>query len=200
VLRQLVDRPQAFAEVAQTALQLCHFDPLTGEDQRHAENTDEECEAACYNCLMSYYNQMEHRLLDRQAIKDILMTLTGATVQSSPSALSRAEHFRRLKNLCQSDLERDWLDFLEQRNLNLPSHAQKLVESCQTRPDFLYERECLAIYVDGPHHLYPERRQRDAAQTECMEDRLGYLVVRFDVNDNWEQIIARFPHIFGVNA
>jgi ATP-dependent helicase YprA (DUF1998 family) len=200
VLRQLVDRPQAFAEVAQTALQLCHFDPLTGEDQRHAENTDEECEAACYNCLMSYYNQMEHRLLDRQAIKDILMTLTGANVQSSPSALSRAEHFRRLKNLCQSDLERGWLDFLEQRNLNLPSHAQKLVESCQTRPDFLYERECLAIYVDGPHHLYPERSQRDAAQTECMEDRLGYLVVRFDVNDNWEQTIARFPHIFGVNA
>jgi very-short-patch-repair endonuclease len=200
VLRQLVDRPQAFAEVAQTALQLCHFDPLTGEDLRHAENTQEECEAACYNCLMSYYNQMEHRLLDRQAIKDILMTLTGANVQSSPSALSRAEHLRRLKNLCQSDLERDWLDFLERRNLNLPSHAQKLVESCKTRPDFLYERECLAIYVDGPHHLYPERRQRDAAQTECLEDRLGYLVVRFDVIDNWEQIVARFPHIFGVNA
>ena len=104
-----------------------------------------------------------------------------------------------LKNLCQSDLERDWLDFLEQRNLNLPSHAQKLVESCKTRPDFLYERECLAIYVDGPHHLYPERRQRDTAQTECLEDRLGYLVVRFDVSDNWEQIVSRFPHIFGVN-
>jgi ATP-dependent helicase YprA (DUF1998 family) len=199
VLRQLVDRPQAFAEIAQTALQLCHFDPLTGEDLRHAENTQEECEAACYNCLMSYYNQMEHRLLDRQAIKEILMTLTGANVQSSPSALSRAEHLRRLKNLCQSDLERDWLDFLEQRNLNLPSHAQKLVESCKTRPDFLYERECMAIYVDGPHHLYPERRQRDAAQTECLEDRLGYLVVRFDVSDNWEQIVSRFPHIFGVN-
>jgi ATP-dependent helicase YprA (DUF1998 family) len=200
VLRQLLDTPTAFAEVAQTALQLCHFDPMTGEDWRHAENTEEECEAACYNCLMSYYNQMEHRLLDRQAIKEILMTLTGATVQASPSALSRAEHLKRLKNLCQSDLEREWLDFLEQRNLNLPSHSQKLVESCHTRPDFLYERECMAVYVDGPHHLYTERQLRDAAQTECMEDRLGYLVVRFDVNDNWEQIVSRFPHIFGVNS
>lgn len=199
VLRQLVDHPQAFADIAQTALQLCHFDPLTGDDLRHAENTQEDCEAACYNCLMSYYNQMEHRLLDRQSIKEFLMVLTGASVQSSPSALSRAEHLRRLKNLCQSDLERNWLDFLEQRNLNLPSHAQKLVESCTTRPDFLYERECMAVYIDGPHHLYPERRQRDAAQAECMEDQLGYLVVRFDVNDNWEQIVSRFPHIFGVN-
>jgi very-short-patch-repair endonuclease len=148
---------------------------------------------------MSYYNQMEHRLLDRQSIKEFLMVLTGTSVQSSPSALSRVEHLRRLKNLCQSDLEREWLDFLEQRNLNLPSHAQKLVESCHTRPDFLYEKECLAVYVDGPHHLYPERRLRDAAQAECMENQLGYLVVRFDVNENWEQIISRFPHIFGVN-
>ena len=42
---------------------LCHFDPLTGEDQKHAPGAKEDCEAACYNCLMSYYNQMDHRLL-----------------------------------------------------------------------------------------------------------------------------------------
>lgn len=199
VLRQLLQGNE-FAEVAQTALQLCHFDPATGEDLRRAENSDEDCEAACYNCLMSYYNQMEHRLLDRQTIKDILMTLAGASVQASPSALSRAEHLRRLKNLCQSDLEREWLDFLEARNLNLPSHAQKLVESCHTRPDFLYERECVAIYVDGPHHQYPERQERDAAQQECMEDGLGYSVLRFGLTDDWEQIIARYPNTFGVHS
>jgi ATP-dependent helicase YprA (DUF1998 family)/very-short-patch-repair endonuclease len=197
VLRRLLDDPQAFADIAQLALQLCHFDPLTGEDKLHAEGMDENCEAACYNCLMSYYNQMEHRLLDRKTIKDVLIQLSGSVAKTSPSALSREEHLRRLRNLCQSDYEREWLDFMEQRNLTLPSHAQKLVESCNTRPDFLYEKDSVAIYVDGSHHLLEERQKRDAMQTECMED-LGFSVVRFGIFADWEQIIKNYPHVFGV--
>jgi hypothetical protein len=57
VLRRLLDDAQAFADVAQLALQLCHFDPETGEDKLRPDGVDENCEAACYNCLMSYYNQ-----------------------------------------------------------------------------------------------------------------------------------------------
>jgi ATP-dependent helicase YprA (DUF1998 family)/very-short-patch-repair endonuclease len=197
VLRRLLDDPQAFADVAQMALQLCHFDPLTGEDKYHAEGMDENCEAACYNCLMSYYNQMEHRLLDRKTIKDVLILLSGSVAKTSPSALSREEHLKRLLNLCQSDYEREWLDFMEQRNLTLPSHAQKLVESCNTRPDFLYEKDSVAIYVDGSHHLLEERQKRDAVQSECMED-LGFTVVRFGIFADWEKIIKNYPHVFGV--
>jgi ATP-dependent helicase YprA (DUF1998 family)/very-short-patch-repair endonuclease len=199
VLRRLLDDPQAFADVAQLALQLCHFDPQTGEDKLHAEGVDENCEAACYNCLMSYYNQMEHRLLDRKTIRDVLMELSGVVAKTSPSALSREEHLRRLHNLCQSDLEHEWLDFMEQRNLTLPSHAQKLIESCHTRPDFLYEKDCVAIYVDGPHHEFASRKERDVSQTECMEN-IGHTVIRFDVKDDWEKIVAKHPHIFGVKS
>jgi len=196
VLRRLLDDPQAFAKVAAEALHLCHFDPLTGEDLRHAPDAKEDCEAACYGCLMSYYNQMDHRLLDRQSIKDILMELIASTARVSPQAISRAEHLQRLQNLCQSDFERAWLDYLEDHHYNLPSHAQKLIESCHTRPDFLYEKDCVAIYVDGFHHLFEERRQRDIAQTECMEN-LGYTVVRFGIQDDWEKVIAKYPHVFG---
>lgn len=197
VLRRLLDAPQAFAEVAQRALELCHFDPQTGEDLRRAENATEDCEAACYGCLMSYYNQMDHQLLDRKVIKDILITLSGTTADISPSALSRTEHLKRLRALSESDLEREWLDFLDKRNLNLPSHAQKLIEGCSTRPDFLYEKDCAAIYVDGSHHLYEERKQRDVAQSECMED-IGYSVIRFGLLEDWEQILKKYPNIFGV--
>lgn len=199
VLRRLLDDPQAFADVAQLALQLCHFDPQTGEDKLRADGVDENCEAACYNCLMSYYNQIEHRLLDRITIKDVLMDLTGTLAKTSPSALSREEHLKRLHNLCQSDLEHKWLDFMEGQNLTLPSHAQKLVESCHTRPDFLYEKDCVAIYVDGPHHEFASRKERDASQAECMED-LGYTVIRFDVKDDWEKIVKSKQGIFGVRS
>jgi hypothetical protein len=84
VLRRLLDEPQAFAQVAGEALTLCHFDQESGEDLRRAPGAKEDCEAACYNCLMSYYNQMDHRLLDRQSIKDFLLTLAGSTPQLSP--------------------------------------------------------------------------------------------------------------------
>jgi len=101
-----------------------------------------------------------------------------------------------LLNLCQSDLEREWLTFIEKSNLRLPSHAQLLLETCHTRPDFFYEQEHAAIYVDGPHHQYPERQQRDQTQRECMEDT-GYTVIRFSIKDDWDQIIKRYPSIFG---
>lgn len=196
VLRRLLDEPGAFAEVTGEALALCHFDLQSGEDLRRAPGAKEDCEAACYHCLMSYYNQMDHRLLDRQSIKDFLFILTRSTAYSSPQVISRAEHLQRLRNLCQSDLERDWLDYIEKHNFNLPSHAQKLVEACHTRPDFLYEKDCAAIYVDGYHHLFEERRQRDLEQVECMED-MGYTVVRFGVLNDWDQIVAKYPHLFG---
>ncbi len=197
VLRRLLNDPRAFAEVAREALRLCHFDPRTGEDLRHAPGAREDCEAACYDCLMSYYNQMDHRLLDRQAIKSILIELADSTAQISPQGISRAEHLQRLRNLCQSDLEKSWLDYLELHNYNLPSHAQKLIEACNTRPDFLYEKDCVAIYVDGYHHLFEDRKVRDHSQQACMED-MGYSVIRFDVLESWQRVFEQHPTIFGL--
>lgn len=196
VLRRLVDDTGAFARVAVQALQLCHFDPRTGEDLRRAPNAREDCEAACYDCLMSYTNQIDHPFLDRQAIRAYLMRCSRSTLEASPQVASRSEHVGRLLALCQSDLEREWLAFLGAGNYRLPTHAQRLIEACQTRPDFLYESEHAAIYVDGPHHRYPERQARDLAQQECMEDT-GYTVIRFALQEDWEGIIKRYPSIFG---
>lgn len=196
VLRRLLEAPQAFAEVAAEALRLCHFDPSSGEDLRRAPNAKEDCEAACYDCLMSYFNQSDHRRLDRQAIKETLLALAQAEAHISPTTLTRAEHLQQLRNLCQSDLEQQWLDYLEQHGLNLPSHAQPLIANCHTRPDFLYEKDHVAIYVDGYHHLFPERRARDQAQQECMED-CGYTVIRFGLLDDWQALIAKYGSIFG---
>ena len=70
MLRRLVDEPDALARVAREALRDLPLRP------RHRARTAggppgarEDCEAACYDCLMSYGNQPDHRLLDRQAIR-----------------------------------------------------------------------------------------------------------------------------------
>src|SRR6266702_2381306 len=196
VLRRLLDEPQALREVAQEALRLCHFDPETGADLRHAPRAQEACEAACYDCLLSYYNQRDHRLLDRQAIRDFLFDLAEAHVVAGPTEKPRSEHLEHLMRQADSELERKWLRYLEKHQFHLPTHAQRLIESCGTRPDFYYEDNMVAIYVDGHYHEYPERRERDAAYTMCLEDR-GYIVIRFGHEEDWASKIAEYPNIFG---
>lgn len=196
VLRLLVDDPQALRRVARTALDMCHFDPDTGADRRRAPRSREDCEAACYDCLRSYANQMEHDLLDRHQVRDVLLDLAVASVHASPAPQPRQVHLENLMGLCGSNLERDWLRFLEERCLALPSDAQVLIEECHTRPDFLYRSQQVAIYVDGPPHDFPDRQQRDAAQRAALEDR-GYTVIRFGHNDDWASIVAAHRDVFG---
>ena len=197
VLRLLLEDSTAFNRVAKQALSLCHFDPDTGQDLKRPPEGKEDCEAACYDCLLSYFNQPDHAILDRKAIRDLLLKFRDANVNLSPVAPPRAVHFERLRNQCQSALEKSWLQFLEDAGYNLPSRAQVYFEECSTRPDFLYEDKMVAIYVDGPHHEYPERKERDAQQMDCLADILTYQVIRFGHQDDWEQIVDSHPYIFG---
>ena len=90
------------------ALRLCHFDPDTGEDLRRAPGAREDCEAACYDCLMSYANQRDHALLDRQLIA-ICCSSGRGQVSASPVSRPAQRPSPDLLNLCDSELERDWL-------------------------------------------------------------------------------------------
>ncbi len=170
VLKNLLDDPLALQDVAKRALEICHYDPQTGEDRRRAPGAKEDCEAACYDCLMNYGNQRDHKLLDRKALRDFLLNLASCRCRASPAHQPRTEHLALLERLCESELERKWLRMLNAKNLRLPMKAQVLIESCQTRPDFLYEEALVAVYVDGPPHDFPDRQQRDATATERMED------------------------------
>ena len=196
VLRRLVDEPAAFVAVVRRAQELCHFDPDTGEDLRRAPTSKDDCEAACYDCLLSYGNQPDHRILDRQAIRDLLASLAGATVELSAAGVPANVHLEELSRKAGSELERRWLDWMHARQLRLPSRGQVLVADAATRPDFLYDGHALAIYVDGTPHDFPERQERDRKQETALED-LGWSVVRFGHRDDWSAVVAKYPEIFG---
>jgi hypothetical protein len=67
VLRRLVREPRALGRVARQALELLHFDPETGTDLRRAPGARHDCEAACYDCLLSYRNQCDSKLEERSS-------------------------------------------------------------------------------------------------------------------------------------
>jgi len=192
VLRRLVDEPNAMSEVARKALELLHFDSETGDDRSEGED---RCESACYDCLMGYYNQRDHEFLDRMLVKDYLLRMASSVVKASSGGQSRSDQYQRLVNLTDSDLERGFLKHIYDGEYRLPSDAQRMFDQCHTRPDFIYDEQRTVVYIDGPHHEYPERAERDARQTEDLED-LGWTVVRID-DDDWGAAVSKHPNIFG---
>ncbi|MGH9065327.1 MAG: helicase-related protein, partial [Acidimicrobiales bacterium] len=196
VLRHLVDDTGAMAEVARRALDQCHFDPSSGEDQSRAPGASEDCEAACYDCLMSYANQVHHLVLDRHLVRDDLVALARAEVAVSPGPAGRDRHLASLLGLAGSGLEREWLELLAAGGWRLPDQAQRLLAAAGTRPDFTYDAAHVAVYVDGPAHDHPERAGRDAAAEAALEDQ-GWQVVRFPARGGWAATLASHPGVFG---
>lgn len=196
VLRELVEEPERLGSVCRRALEIAHFDPDTGEDRRRAPGAREDCEAACYDCLLSYYNQRHHRYIDRHAARRPLMEWRDAIVSVSPTPRPREAEVQRLLNACQTKLEKTWVGTVDAMGLKLPSDAQVLIEFCSTRPDFLYREDAVAIYVDGPHHDTPDQQLADRRIQEDLENA-GYSVVRFNHADNWAPIFKQYEGVFG---
>jgi hypothetical protein len=83
VLTRLVAEPDLLAEVAREALAIMHFDLAAGIPDAPTslvDTPDAACVAACYRCLMSYYNQPDHELLDRrdEPARGLLLRLARA--------------------------------------------------------------------------------------------------------------------------
>jgi very-short-patch-repair endonuclease len=196
VLQRLLSEPEAIQRVAKTALELLHYNPDTGAHLRFGPSSEEECEAACYDCLMTYSNQMDHALLDRTTIRDYLRELAAGTVGPVQGPTEPEEHYGGLYEQCDSELEREWLAYLEERGLNLPSRAQVRISDCGTQADFYYDSHNTAVYIDGPPHDYPSRQNRDRQQELCLEEA-GYFVIRFGNTVDWDAVIAEYPSVFG---
>ena len=196
VLRRLAREPGALPAVARRALELCHFDPATGEDRGSARGARERCEAACYDCLLSYGNQRDHRLLDRQRIRGLLLRLAAAEVSISDGPEPPDVHLAKLKSLAGSDLERRWLDFLHARGYVLPATAQKAIPNVYARPDFAYDATTV-VFIDGPVHGYANIAERDTKIRDTL-DAAGYLVIAFGPGEaTWPGVLAKYPNVFG---
>ncbi len=103
-LSRLIEEPDALAQVARAALAVCHSDEA-GHDLKP------DCRAACYECLLSFDNQAEALLIDRHAIRDLLLQLAHSQVEPQHAGRSRSEHLAWLLSLtdARSELERRFL-------------------------------------------------------------------------------------------
>jgi Lhr-like helicase len=98
VLSRLVGDPQAISKVAMEALSLMHFDKVneaiaSGDAKLLVDRDGEACVRGCYRCLLSYFNQPDHELIDRASdeAKQMLIDLArGEVVLSAAPARSES--------------------------------------------------------------------------------------------------------------
>lgn len=211
VLTRLATEPEALSAVAAKALEVMHFGaPPAGQPWARkslAEELDRDgkplCDAGCYRCLLSYYNQPDHTLIDRKdkdadgLLLDILCRLTLARSHQGTQGRDPSEHDAELARTAGSSLEQAWLNHVGEHGYRKPDRGQHRIAGAKACADFFYDDLNLAVFVDGPHHETGAQRSQDATIDRTL-DELGYLVVRFPKEKaRWTDIFKNNADLFG---
>ncbi|MEV5239855.1 protein kinase [Streptomyces cinnamoneus] len=209
VLRRLQAEKAALAKAAQHALAICHFGP-EGDDLG-GPHPDRPCELGCYECLLTYANQLNHALINRHTVRDLLVRLASATAHRESRGESRSEQFRRLldqspaeptaveKSAAELAARGDFLGWVKTRGLRLPDATGTFLTEANATPDFVYYLPGvkLAVFVDTPD------KELDALRDEDAEERLldaSWDCVRFPHGADWDAIAAAHARYFGSPA
>lgn len=194
VLTRLAHEPQSLAQVATNALKLMHFEaPSTGVwNWEHLDTLERKnplgtriCEAGCYQCLLSYYNQPDHELINRRdadALR-LLVALANAqvvrTIATEPSSSSKGGDSpdERLQN---------WLDALNQQGLRLPDATLVPVRDGAAVAAAQYKGAQTLVFLKSINE------ETVAALTDK-----GWRILDFSDPDLWSSLFRQHSAVFG---
>jgi hypothetical protein len=117
VLHRLIEEPEAIGRVVRRVLELMHFGNVeaavaAGDPALLQEKEDETCVRGCYRCLLSYYNQTDHELIDRaspEVLRLLIEIAGGSLVREAPQGPSAGGDGG------------DWLPVIEAAGLRKPA-------------------------------------------------------------------------------
>ena len=186
VLTRLVSQETAFAAVARTALQIMHLNVRDGSLPESPSDIPDEpeaaCVAACYRCLMSYYNQPDHENLDRrdEDARTLLLRLARARTASSEDRSSRAAG-----SVAGGDsIEERWRAEASRRGIPDPDPEPLLAGERSVR--CVWRRHYVAALID----------EADRPALAPMDD-LGFEVIPFEEPAGWNAAFARLASALG---
>jgi very-short-patch-repair endonuclease len=192
VLRRLVEEEDLISKVATAALERLHFDPATGDDK------SEKCSHACYECVLSYSNQPDHRNLDRHLVLSVLQDLALSSTSRRHGGRDYDGQYTFLKNLTdsRSKLEQNFVEHLYNTRRDLPDEAQRAISEVPTIPDFYYSGSHACICCDGSVHDDPTQKQKDTDLRRKLRE-FGYRVIAIRYDQDLEEQIGKYPEVFG---
>ncbi len=184
VLSRLVDEPGALAMVADEALKIMHYQKQDKKwDLEHLVEVKNEdgfalCEAGCYRCLLSYYNQMEQIEIDRRdpdTLRILIALANGQVRKHSPDSGVKNE-----------SIEQEFLNTLKEKGLLDPELSNVELKNGATIP-LLYKADRLAVFFEPI-----------AAETAqfCADISIRTIEVGKD-RSGWDEVFAVYSDVFG---
>ncbi|MDD3449866.1 MAG: DUF1998 domain-containing protein, partial [Gammaproteobacteria bacterium] len=195
VLTRLATEPDALARVADAALQLMHFrrpedgegwtyEALEGLEERD-EAGERICEAACYRCLLSYFNQPDHDLVDRRDLAHdglllrIVVRLACAQVAQDPAI--------QTAGVAAGDaLSEAWLQALQGQGYALPDAEQVAIKGGEAIAAFRYSEARALIFFQA----------QDPDIVAYLADRDWQVLVFPADSAAWPPLFVAHPEVF----
>jgi Lhr-like helicase len=178
VLSRLISERGNLARVARTALELMHFDGIDaavskGDPTVLNEKEGSNCVKGCYRCLLSYYNQPDHQIIDRtnEAALKILLRLARCTVEKLIPMLESND---------------GWVQHLRNNRLPLPDTIPLVVGDVS-----------LPIVWRG--HLVVATHSKLQKQTEISLESMGYAMVELPLDGAAELPVALIKLLRGAS-
>ncbi len=191
VLTRLVSEPASLREVASAALQMMHYGKAEdGPWQFEAlEATDKHiCEAGCYQCLLSYFNQPDHENINRRnadALK-LLVALANAEVHLiaavTASTLTPSQPF-----VPGQSTSAQWLQAITQAGFRLPDATDVPVQQGAAIAAAQYAAARALVFLTP---ISPDLHR-------VLSDK-GWQVLDFADLAQWSIRFATYPEIFGL--
>ena len=124
-----------------------------------------DCEQACYACLLTFWNQRYHALLDRHLASELLERFGQEMQMTGTVPANYHERTTDLKTE-ESGAEDKFARILNERHFPQPEkqHKVTLGDGTATIADFAYPAENVLIYIDGMSeqiHGSPEQQRKD---------------------------------------
>lgn len=189
VLTRIANDPASLAQVASNALKLLHHNEPQGpwkiEDLPSLEHTNvlgnRICEAGCYQCLLSYFNQPDHENINRRnedALK-VLVALANAEVHPKTHMTSASTPSPT------NGLDDQWLQALDASGLRRPDALQVPVNQGLATAAGQYKSSRTLVFLN----------EVDAETTALLTDK-GWQVLNFSNPSQWQVQFAAHPDVF----
>lgn len=191
VLSRLAQSPDQLAVVAREALSLIHFDlsslgstfapaDLDAVEQRRP-NGDRICEAGCYQCLLSYFNQPDHELINRRdpTVLELLVQLAQGVVFPRKESASTVA-------VDESPTQR-WRALLQAGGHRLPDMIDHPLPNGLGTAHAIYRAARVVV-----------RLEKSTDELRAYAQDKGYTLLEFGPDEtSWSTMIIEHPDIFG---
>lgn len=178
VLTRLAKDPETLAQVARKALEILHYElPETGDV---LSQKDDSCQAGCYRCVLSYYNQPDHERIDRRDadVQALLLALARSQVRSAVTTESASVDGNSLGG--------KWKDAMESGGFRPPSKWNVALGDAGEALAF-YGAERAVVFLDAP-----------SPEMLAVASDKGIQVLEFGTDPAaWTAKFGQHPGVFG---